>query len=124
MQCRRRADIDDVNLGVIEQVAVITICLANVVFLGEVKDMIAPRGNGCHLGVNAVDAIVSIHMQFSDKATSDKTDHHLWHRDTLPSSEAHHNWRVYGQERANPNCDISAHFRCGCSTALLVAARL
>src|SRR5215467_8190338 len=65
----------------------VTLCPIGVLSLGEVKDMIAPRGNGCHLGVNAVDAFVSIHMQFSDKATSDKTDHYLWHRDILPSSK-------------------------------------
>jgi hypothetical protein len=82
MQCRRCADIDDVDLGVTEQVGEIAICLSNSVLFGEVDDLIASRGNGNHLGINSVDALVSVHMQFSNKAASDKTNRHLWHRDT------------------------------------------
>jgi hypothetical protein len=52
------------------------------VLLGEVKDVIAARGYRYHLGINTVDAFVSVHVQFSDKTASDKTDRYLWHRDT------------------------------------------
>jgi hypothetical protein len=53
------------------------------VSLGEVDDVITARGYGHHLGVNSVDPLIGIHMQFGDKATSDKTDIYSRHRDAL-----------------------------------------
>ena len=82
VQCGRCADIDDINLVIIGQIAKIAIGLSNFVLLGKVKDVIAARGYRDHLGINPVNTLVSIHMQFGDKAASDKTDRYLWHRDT------------------------------------------
>jgi hypothetical protein len=53
MQCRRRADIDDINLAIVEKVSEISIRFADIMLLGEVEDMIAARGHGRHLGVKA-----------------------------------------------------------------------
>src|SRR5215469_11102603 len=77
MQCRRRADIDDIDFAIVDQIAEIAISLSNFVLLGKIKDVIAACGNRNHLRINSVDALVSVHMQFGDEATSDKTDHHF-----------------------------------------------
>jgi hypothetical protein len=40
VQCRRRADIDDINLAIVEKVSEISTRLADIVLAGEVEDMI------------------------------------------------------------------------------------
>ena len=79
MQCRWRADIDDIDFAIVDQIAEIAISFSNFVLLGKINDVIAACGNCNHLRINSVDALVSVHMQFSDKATSDKTDRYPWH---------------------------------------------
>ena len=52
--------------------------------LGERLDLIAPRDGGHDLGVDAVDALVGIHVQFGDEARPDQSDPDLGHKGAAP----------------------------------------
>ena len=54
--------------------------LRDFVLLGEYLDLIAPRHDRGDLGVDAIDALIGIHMQLGDKAAADETDPYLGHR--------------------------------------------
>ena len=41
---------------------------------------VAARRNSHHIGINSINPLIGVHVQFSDKAASDKTDHYFWHR--------------------------------------------
>jgi len=74
MQGRWRADIDDVDGTIGEQLPIIAIGLRDAVLYGERRDVIAARDRRGDLGVDAVDALVGIHMQLGDEAAADEAD--------------------------------------------------
>src|SRR5262245_41130418 len=47
--------------------------------LREIEDMVAACGNGAHFRIEPIDAFIGIHVQFGDKAASDKTNPYLRH---------------------------------------------
>jgi hypothetical protein len=79
MQRRRRADIDDVDRRIGQQRPIVAIGLRDLMFLGERLDLIAARDGRHDLGADAVDALIGVHMQFGDKARTDKSDPDLGH---------------------------------------------
>ena len=48
--------------------------LRDLVLLGERPDLIAARDRGRNLGVDAIDTLVGVHMQFGDEARADVAD--------------------------------------------------
>ena len=66
--------------------AEIAIGRADLVLLGELEDMVAARGNRRHLRVDAIDALIGVHVQFGDEAASDQAYSHFRHR-RAPSVE-------------------------------------
>jgi hypothetical protein len=58
--------------------------------------MVPARSNGAHLRIEAIDPLIRIHVQFGDKAASDKTHSYFCHdallrkRILLPAV-----WRVH-----------------------------
>jgi hypothetical protein len=79
MQRRRRADIDDVDRRIGEQRAIVTVGARDLMLLGERLDLIAARDRGHDLGVDAINALIGIHMQFGDEACTDESDPDLGH---------------------------------------------
>src|SRR5215469_5730707 len=49
-------------------------------FPGKLIDMIAARYNGGDLDIDAIDALVGIHVQLSDKAAADQANAYFRHR--------------------------------------------
>jgi hypothetical protein len=79
MQRRRRADIDNIDGRIGQQRTIVAIGLSDLVLLRERLDLIAARYGGHHLGADAVDAFVGVHVQFGDKARADESDPDLGH---------------------------------------------
>jgi hypothetical protein len=77
---RRRADVDDVDVFVGEQRAVIAMGRGDAMLLGELDDVVAARAGRRHLRVDAVHPRIGIHVQFGDEAAPDQTHPHLRHR--------------------------------------------
>jgi hypothetical protein len=49
------------------------------VLLGELKNVVAARSNSHHFGIDSVNPLIGIHVQFSDKPAPDKTDRYFCH---------------------------------------------
>src|SRR5262249_15393873 len=79
MQRGRRADVDDVDLLVREQRAEIAIGRADAMLLGEVDDVVAARGDRRDLRVDAVDALIGVHVQLGRKSAADEAYSDLGH---------------------------------------------
>ena len=75
-----RADVDDVDLFVGEQMVEIAMGRADLVLLGELEDMVAARGNRRHLRVEPIDPLIGVHVQLGNKPTSDKAYSDFRHR--------------------------------------------
>ncbi len=80
VQHRRRADVDDVDLPVGQQIAEIATGFWDLMLPGEIDHMVAARRNGRHGRVDPVHALVGIHVQLGDEAASDKANSHFRHR--------------------------------------------
>ena len=89
VQIGRRADVDDIELAVGDQVAKAAIRRRDLVPAGKFENMIAPRRDGPDLDIQAVDALVRIHMQLRHKAAAGQTDPDLCH--------AYLQWSVNGE---------------------------
>src|SRR5262245_19250494 len=87
MQRGWRADIDDVDLRVGEQVLEIAIGSRDLMLLGEIEHVVAARGNRRHLRIEPIDPPIGVHVQLGDKAASDKANSDLRHR-RAPSRES------------------------------------
>src|SRR6266436_8666137 len=74
------ADVDDVDLLVGQQRGEIAIDSADLMLLREIEDMVAARGNRCHLRVEPIDPLIGVHVQFGDETASDKPYPHFRHR--------------------------------------------
>ena len=82
VQIRRRANIDHVDCRIGEKRTIVAMRLRDFVLLGEYLDLIAPRHDRGDLSVDAIDALIGMHMQFGDEAAADETDPYLGHRST------------------------------------------
>ena len=91
VQIGRRADVDDIELAVGDQVAKAAIRRRNLVPTGEFENMIAPRSDRPDFDIQAVNAPVRIHMQFRHKAAAGQTDPDLCHGGYLQ-------WSVNGRK--------------------------
>jgi hypothetical protein len=50
--------------------------------LREMLDMIAARHQGSDLGIDAMDALIGVHVQFRDEAAADQANSYFAHRHT------------------------------------------
>ena len=75
----RRADIDDVNRGIIQQVAVIPESDGNIPFAGKCFDMVSARNDGAHFDVEAIDPAIGMHVEIADEATADQPHGYFLH---------------------------------------------
>ena len=80
MQIGRRADVYDIDLAVGDQIAKRAAGHRDPVPTGEIENMLSPRRDGPDLDIDAVDALVGIHMQLRNEATSRQTDPDFRHR--------------------------------------------
>jgi hypothetical protein len=70
MQIGWRADVDDVEVLVGDQFLEAAIGLADAVLLREFSNVIAARRHRGHLRIDAIDALVRIHVQLGDEAAA------------------------------------------------------
>ncbi len=80
MQVGRRADVDDIDLVVTDNLAVAPISFGDVVAASEIDDMVAARRHGRDLDIDAVNAFVGIHVQLRNEAAAHKSDLDFRHR--------------------------------------------
>jgi hypothetical protein len=71
MQMGRRADIDDVDVAVGDELGKAAIGGRNPVPMGKFEDVLAARGHRANLDIDAVDTPERIHMQLRDEAAAD-----------------------------------------------------
>ena len=79
VQIGRRADVDDVDLAVRDQIGETAMGIGDAVAFGERDDMVAARGHRLHLDIDTIDAPVCIHMQFRHEAAAGQPDPDLFH---------------------------------------------
>jgi len=84
VQIGRRADIDDVDIGVGDQLAKTAVCRRNVVAAGELDDLLAPRRDGLDLDIDAIDPPVGVHVQLGHKAAAGQADPDFRHVSSRP----------------------------------------
>ncbi len=84
MQSRRRADIDDIDGRIGEQDAIVAMRRADAMLLRERLNVVAARHDGRDLGVDAIDALIGVHMQLGDEAAADQADFYFRHSNALP----------------------------------------
>ena len=70
VQIGRRADVDDIELAIGDQVAKAAVGRRDLVPAGKIDDMVAPRRDGPDLDIDAVDAPVGIHVQLRQRSRS------------------------------------------------------
>jgi hypothetical protein len=80
VQIGRRADVDDIDLGVGDQLAKAAIRGRDVVAAGELDDMLATRRNGPDFNIHAIDTPVGMHVQFGHEAATSQADPDFRHR--------------------------------------------
>ena len=74
VQIGRRADVDDIDLSVGDQVAEAAIRGRDLVPAGKIDDVVAPRRHSPDFDIHAVDAPVSIHVQLRNEAAAGQAD--------------------------------------------------
>ena len=74
VQVRRRADVDDVDAAIGDQLVEAAMARWNPVLARKLHDMIAARRHRRHLDIDAVDAPIGIHVQLGNEAAADQTD--------------------------------------------------
>ena len=84
VQIGRRADVDDVDLAVGDQLAKAAIRRRDLVPAGKLDDVVAPRRDGLDFDIDAVDAPVGIHVQLRHEAAAGQTDPDFRHCECLP----------------------------------------
>ena len=84
VQIGRRADVDDIDIGVGDQVAKAAIRRRDLVAAGKLDDMIASRRDGPDLDIHAVDTPVGMHVQLGHKAAAGQTDPDFRHFSARP----------------------------------------
>jgi hypothetical protein len=75
VECRRRADVDDVDASVGEKRTPIALGHRDPMAFGEALDRIAPRGDG-DLHGEPVDALIGLHMKLGGETAADQPDPH------------------------------------------------
>ncbi|MHC2802307.1 hypothetical protein ACVMII_002053 [Bradyrhizobium diazoefficiens] len=73
MKVRRRADVDDIELAVRDQLGEAPINTRDIVMLGERDDLVAARSHRRDLDVHAIDAPERIHVQLRHEAAADES---------------------------------------------------
>jgi hypothetical protein len=79
-----RANVDDIDLAVGDQIAKAAIRRRDFVSAGKLHDVVAARRDGPDLNIHAVDAPVAMHVQLRHKAAAGQTDPDFCHRTCLP----------------------------------------
>src|SRR6185436_10748450 len=74
VQIRRRADVDDIEIGVGDQIAKAAIRRRDLVATGKLDDMIASSRNGPDFDIHAVNTPVGMHVQLGHEAAAGQTD--------------------------------------------------
>ena len=74
VQIGRRADVDDIDIGVGDQVAKAAIRRRDLVAAGKLDDMIASCRNGPDFNIHAVDTPVGMHVQLGHEAAASQAD--------------------------------------------------
>src|SRR5438093_6596617 len=74
VQIGRRADVDDIDISVGDQVAKAAIRRRDLVATGKRDDMIASGRNGPDFDIHAVDTPVGMHVQLGYEAAAGQTD--------------------------------------------------
>jgi hypothetical protein len=82
VQCGWGADVDNFDFCIGQQQREVAVASVDLMFLREIEDMIAACRNRVHPRLKPMDPLVGIHVQFGDKAASDKTNSHLRHQRT------------------------------------------
>ena len=70
----RRADVDDVDFAIGDQVAEAAVRGRNLVPAGKIDDVVAPGRDGPDFDIDAVDAPVGIHVQLGNEAAAGQAD--------------------------------------------------
>ena len=74
VQVGRRADVDDIDFAVGDQVAEAAVRGRNPVPAGKIDDVFAPGRDGPDFDIHAVDAPVGIHVQLGNEAAAGQAD--------------------------------------------------
>src|SRR3984885_2287984 len=100
VQRGRGADIDNVDSWIGKQLAIIAIGLRDPMFLCECVDMVAARHHSRDLGIDAVSALVGVHVKLGDEAAADEANSYFCHcttrRITCSASERPSSRRLRG----------------------------
>jgi hypothetical protein len=73
------ADIDDVKIGVGDQLAEVSVGLGDVMLFGKIDDVGSACSDCADLRLNPINAFIRIHMQVGDEPASYETYSHFWH---------------------------------------------
>ncbi|MGY4512919.1 hypothetical protein ACVIN2_006373 [Bradyrhizobium sp. USDA 3650] len=73
MQIGRRADVDDIELAVSNQLGEVAIDPWDLVAAGEFDDVVAARSDRRDLDIHAIDTPERIHMQLRHEAAADES---------------------------------------------------
>src|ERR1700685_1719089 len=74
-----RADVDDVQLAVGDQVAKVAVGSRYLVPIGKIDNLVAPRRDRRDFDIDAVDTSVGKHVQLRNEAAPDQTDSDFRH---------------------------------------------
>ena len=74
VQIGRRADVDDVDFAIGDQVAEAAVRGRNLVPAGKIDDVVTPGCDGPDFDIDAIDAPVGIHVQLGNEAAAGQAD--------------------------------------------------
>ena len=74
VQIGRRADVDNIQLAVGDQLAKTTVDARYLVPTGKSDNVVTPRRDGAHFNIEAIDTPVGVHVQLRNEAAPDETD--------------------------------------------------